>query len=134
MQNAKSFCAYLLCNSHRSVQIENSIQVNDQLFGKELTPSIQISHCIYTSSDMCTLRDFSDKVVLVTGSTSGIGLATAKYFSQCGAHVVVTGRNESRLEKAGQECELLSPKRKFNCKILYLLINAIIYLEQDTNR
>lgn len=116
MQNAKSFCAYLLCNSQRSVQTENSITINSDQFqlGKELTPSIQISQYIYTNSNMCTLRDFTDKVVLVTGSTSGIGLAVAKYFAQCGANVVITGRNDSRLEKAGQECEALSPKSKFN--------------------
>ncbi len=36
------------------------------------------------------------KVAIVTGSTSGIGRATAKLFAEEGAKVVVTGRNEER--------------------------------------
>ncbi len=37
-----------------------------------------------------------DKVAIVTGSTSGMGRATAKLFAEEGAKVVVTGRNEER--------------------------------------
>ena len=36
------------------------------------------------------------KTILITGSTSGIGRATAVECSKLGAHVVVTGRNEER--------------------------------------
>jgi len=35
---------------------------------------------------------FQDKVVLVTGGTSGIGLAAAKAFATEGASVFITGR------------------------------------------
>ena len=42
-------------------------------------------------------RNFTGKVVLVTGSSSGIGEGTAKLFSILGAKVVVTGRNETRV-------------------------------------
>ena len=38
---------------------------------------------------------FSDKVVLVTGGTSGIGRATAVAFGEQGAHVVISGRRET---------------------------------------
>jgi NAD(P)-dependent dehydrogenase (short-subunit alcohol dehydrogenase family) len=38
-----------------------------------------------------------DKVVLITGASSGIGKQTAIFFSQQGARVVITGRNENRL-------------------------------------
>lgn len=34
--------------------------------------------------------DFTDKVVLVTGASSGIGRATAEFFGQCGARVAVS--------------------------------------------
>jgi NAD(P)-dependent dehydrogenase (short-subunit alcohol dehydrogenase family) len=34
---------------------------------------------------------FSNKVVVVTGGTSGIGLATAKSFAAKGASVFITG-------------------------------------------
>lgn len=37
----------------------------------------------------------SNKVALITGGTSGIGLATAKLFIAEGAQVIVTGRDES---------------------------------------
>lgn len=37
--------------------------------------------------------DLKGKRVLITGSTSGMGLATAKYFAQCGACVGLNGRS-----------------------------------------
>ena len=37
------------------------------------------------------------KVALITGGTSGIGLATAKRFVQEGAFVFITGRTQSKL-------------------------------------
>lgn len=40
------------------------------------------------------------KVALVTGGTSGIGLATAKRFVAEGAHVFITGRRQSALDAA----------------------------------
>jgi NAD(P)-dependent dehydrogenase (short-subunit alcohol dehydrogenase family) len=43
---------------------------------------------------------FQNKVVIVTGGTSGIGLATAKAFSEEGAAVFITGRRQDVLDKA----------------------------------
>ncbi|MDF5708932.1 MAG: SDR family oxidoreductase [Nostoc sp. S4] len=40
------------------------------------------------------------KIALVTGGNSGIGLATAKLFSQEGAKVVISGRNPTSLDEA----------------------------------
>src|SRR5580658_7126593 len=40
------------------------------------------------------------KIALVTGGTSGIGLATAKRFAAEGAYVFVTGRREKELASA----------------------------------
>ena len=42
------------------------------------------------------------KVAVVTGGSSGIGLAIAKRFVAEGAHVFITGRRESELAKAAQ--------------------------------
>lgn len=43
------------------------------------------------------------KIALVTGGTTGIGLATAKRFVEEGAHVFITGRREPELARAVQE-------------------------------
>ena len=44
--------------------------------------------------------DFTNKVVVITGGTSGIGLATAKHFSDAGANVFITGRRQPELDQA----------------------------------
>jgi NAD(P)-dependent dehydrogenase (short-subunit alcohol dehydrogenase family) len=46
---------------------------------------------------------FSDKVVLVIGGNSGIGLASAKAFAAEGATVIITGRNQETLDTAAAE-------------------------------
>lgn len=43
---------------------------------------------------------FQNRVVLVTGGSSGIGLATARLFGELGAHVWLLARNRLRLEEA----------------------------------
>ncbi|MGF7150648.1 NAD(P)-dependent dehydrogenase (short-subunit alcohol dehydrogenase family) [Sphingomonas zeicaulis] len=43
---------------------------------------------------------FQNKVVVVTGGTSGIGLATAKAFAAQGASVFITGRRQDTLDAA----------------------------------
>ena len=44
-----------------------------------------------------------DRVCVVTGSTGGIGLATARLLASEGARVVVAGRNRERVETARRE-------------------------------
>ena len=46
---------------------------------------------------------FSDKVVLVIGGNSGIGLAAAKGFAAEGARLVITGRDRKTLDQAAQQ-------------------------------
>jgi NAD(P)-dependent dehydrogenase (short-subunit alcohol dehydrogenase family) len=47
--------------------------------------------------DMTRLKG---KTAVITGCSSGIGLATARRFVEEGAHVVITGRREKELEEA----------------------------------
>jgi NAD(P)-dependent dehydrogenase (short-subunit alcohol dehydrogenase family) len=49
------------------------------------------------------LADMTDKVVLLTGGTSGIGRTTARMLAERGATVVITGRNRERGEQAVAE-------------------------------
>ena len=44
------------------------------------------------------IPDLSGKVIVVTGATSGIGFETARVLAERGAHTVIVGRNEEKLE------------------------------------
>ncbi|CAG2165701.1 unnamed protein product [Oppiella nova] len=56
-------------------------------------------------------RDFTGKVVLVTGSSGGIGEQTVKLFSALGASVVVTGRRAEGVKRVAKEAQELSPQK-----------------------
>src|SRR5271156_5740872 len=48
-------------------------------------------------------QKLTGKIALVTGGSSGIGLATAKRFVAEGAYVFITGRRQSELDAAAKE-------------------------------
>ncbi|XP_045459346.1 3-oxoacyl-[acyl-carrier-protein] reductase FabG-like [Melitaea cinxia] len=47
---------------------------------------------------------FKNKVVIITGASSGIGAVAAKMFSDEGARVVMVGRNEKKLSSVAARC------------------------------
>src|SRR4051812_34730435 len=49
------------------------------------------------------MEKLTGKTALITGGTSGIGLATAKLFAAHGAHVAITGRDPVGLAQAEKE-------------------------------
>jgi len=64
---------------------------------RHLDPALHIDH---------TLRGaVAGKVVLITGGSSGIGLATAHKFAEAGAITIICGRDVDKLEAAGQEAK-----------------------------
>ena len=54
---------------------------------------------------MRDLHFFQNKVILITGASSGIGRATALVFAKLNAKVILSSRNEEKLESLRQEIE-----------------------------
>jgi len=48
-------------------------------------------------------KALNGKVIIITGSSGGIGKCLAKYCCQLGAHVVINGRNETKLQNTVNE-------------------------------
>lgn len=59
------------------------------------------------------MNTFQDKVAVVTGGASGMGLATAKKLTQAGAKVVIAGRNAERGKAAQQALSAISEHVRF---------------------
>ncbi len=61
------------------------------------------------------LNSFQDKVVLITGSSSGIGKATALKLSELGASIMLNGRNEQKLLEVEERIKNSGGKVKYYC-------------------
>ncbi len=60
------------------------------------------------------INDLQDRKVIITGSTGGIGLATAKYLAKAGAHVTLTSyRQHDDIDSTIKEIESLGGKASF---------------------
>jgi NAD(P)-dependent dehydrogenase (short-subunit alcohol dehydrogenase family) len=51
------------------------------------------------------LKPVGEQVVVLTGASSGIGLATARALADRGAKLVLVSRNEAALQEIARECE-----------------------------
>jgi short-subunit dehydrogenase len=69
------------------------------------------------------MRDFNNKVVIVTGASSGIGEAVAREFARNGSKVVLAARSEERLAIATNEL------KKQGYSAMY--VRTDVSLEQD---
>lgn len=71
--------------------------------------------------------DFQNKVVLITGSSAGIGAGTAELFAKLGATLVLTGRNEVNLKKVAEKCTVAGAPKP-------LTIVADVSVDDDVKR
>ncbi len=71
-------------------------------------------------------KEFADKILLITGTTSGIGRACALRFAEAGASIAAIGRSQDALAKIAQEIEELGARA--------LAIQADLSLEDETAR
>ncbi|CAH0403719.1 unnamed protein product [Chilo suppressalis] len=69
---------------------------------------------------MDSILNFTDKVVIVTGASSGIGAEAARIFAKYGAKLTLVGRNEQRLGAVAQEC-----KEKNGMRPLKILVDLV---------
>jgi NAD(P)-dependent dehydrogenase (short-subunit alcohol dehydrogenase family) len=67
-----------------------------------------------------SVPDLSDRVIVVTGSNSGIGKQTAVALAQKGAHVVITSRSAAKGEKALAEVRRRAPQGTAELSLLDL--------------
>lgn len=58
--------------------------------------------------------DFSNKVILITASSQGIGFGVAKAFHKAGGKVVINARNDLVLKKAEEELASMDASRVFS--------------------
>lgn len=70
--------------------------------------------------------NFSDKTVIVTGASSGIGRETALAFAQADANVVLAARNETKLHELVEECPGLRDK--------FLIVPTDVTKDADVER
>lgn len=70
---------------------------------------------------------YHDKVVIITGASSGIGAACALQFAKSSALLCLIGRNTDNLKKIARYCEEINRKKP-------LIITADIGLNEDVER
>ncbi len=76
--------------------------------------------------EICT-EDFNNRLVVITGATSGIGYVTAKKFASHGADILCINRNE---QKSKELCETLQQNFNIDCSYLIADFSSISAVHQ----
>ena len=74
--------------------------------------SCSLSSSSSPATQISNKYEFTGKVALITGSSSGICEAIALQFAKYGANVVITGRDPKKLSKVGQKIQTLIKNNK----------------------
>ena len=84
--------------------IENIILVGDDEKGRGRSEARTLAkNSEHMTTKETSMGKLEEKIALITGGNSGIGLATAKQFVHEGAYVFITGRREPELAAAVKE-------------------------------
>jgi NAD(P)-dependent dehydrogenase (short-subunit alcohol dehydrogenase family) len=67
------------------------------------TRASRCTFCLSQSARNNIMSTLKDKVIIVTGGSSGIGRATGRRFAEAGAKVIITGRRAAALEEAASD-------------------------------
>jgi len=76
---------------------------------------------------MENIADLKGKTILITGSTSGIGEATARELSLTGADIVLVARNKEKVEKLINNLRILNINSRYDYLICDLLSQKQIH-------
>jgi short-subunit dehydrogenase len=78
--------------------------------------------------------DIENKVVLITGASSGIGRATAVAFAREKAKIALIGRNESALNKVAEEISSLTRKENGSAQVFPLDLSHLDRIPETVAR
>jgi NADP-dependent 3-hydroxy acid dehydrogenase YdfG len=87
----------------QNIMVYDPFNPYKETFVKPNGPGDARPTAIQVLRDNDVLGKWSDKVVLITGGTNGIGLETAKAMHATGAHVFITARDTSLAKKVFEE-------------------------------
>lgn len=65
---------------------------------------VSFIQCRFLIHRSCIIMSLKNKVVVITGASSGIGEAIALLFAKEGANLVIIGRNDSKLKVVAAQC------------------------------
>ncbi|PPA71330.1 SDR family NAD(P)-dependent oxidoreductase [Jeotgalibacillus proteolyticus] len=81
-------------------------------------------------------RKLTDKTILITGASSGLGFELAKKCAELGASIYLVGRNEQRLARIVEECGALGAKEvkaySFDLTALESIPGLITQIEEES--